>query len=111
MFKQLNNDATPANSMIDLVFVVDNAIKFHDENLKANGSHYSALRWLGPYYVSRVQNDLAAACFYNTLVPLRLDDETSVLVKYGVMSEEALIRDLYDWDYLYVSGRLHKVNI
>jgi len=95
--------------MIDFVFVVDNSIKFHDENLKLNSSHYSFVKYVGPYYLTRIQNDFASACFYNTLVPLRIEETNSVvLMKYGVMSEEALIRDLYDWDYLYVSGRLHK---
>lgn len=99
--------------MIDFVFVLDNSIKFHDENLKQNSSHYSFLKYAGPYYLTRVQNDFSAACFYNTLVPLSLplDDkegDRTLLIKYGMISEEALIRDLYDWDYLYISGRLHK---
>jgi translocator assembly and maintenance protein 41 len=45
---------------------------------------------------------------YNTLVNLNLEDNVTCLMKYGVISEEALIRDLFDWQYLYVSGRLHK---
>jgi translocator assembly and maintenance protein 41 len=94
--------------MVDFVFVVDNSIKFHDENLKINSSHYSSLKHLGPYYLTRIQNDISSGCYYNTLVQLDLDDKSRVLMKYGVMSEEALIRDLYDWDYLYVSGRLQK---
>lgn len=102
--------------MIDFVFVVDDSIRFHDENLKLNSSHYSFVKHSGPYYLARIQNDMPAACFYNTLVTLKLDADaakalqapSTVLMKYGVISEEALIRDLYDWDYLYVSGRLQK---
>lgn len=107
VFEQLNNKPN-SNSMIDFVFVVDDAVKFHDENLQMNASHYSMLKHLGPYYLSRIQNELGAACYYNTLVPLKLDDGKSCLIKYGVVSEDALIRDLFDWDYLYLSGRLQK---
>ena len=100
--------------MIDFVFVVDDSLKFHMENLKLNASHYSFLKHLGPYYLSRVQNDFAAGCYYNTLVPIKIDNDeilgsnNTQLIKYGVMSEEALVRDLFDWDYLYMSGRLQK---
>jgi translocator assembly and maintenance protein 41 len=107
VFKQLNN-ADASNSMIDFVFVVDDSIKFHDANLKLNSSHYSFLKYLGPYYLTRIQNDMPSACFYNTLVPLKLENNMSILIKYGVISEESIIRDLYDWDYLYLSGRLQK---
>jgi translocator assembly and maintenance protein 41 len=106
VFKQLENEKN-SKSMIDFVFVVDDSIKFHDENLKLNWSHYSFLKYTGPYYINRIQNDFASACYYNTLVSLKLDNE-AYLVKYGVVSQEALIRDLYDWDFLYLSGRLQK---
>lgn len=107
VFKQLENQTQNNKSMIDFVFVVDDSIKFHDENLRLNSSHYSFLKYLGPYYLNRIQNDFGAACYYNTLVPLKIDSE-NFLIKYGIVSEEALIQDLYDWDYLYLSGRLHK---
>ena len=107
VFEQLENKPKLASTMVDFVFVVDDSIRFHDENLTLNYSHYSALKHLGPYYLTRIQNDFGAACYYNTLVPLKIED-TTFLIKYGVISEEALIRDLYDWDYLYMSGRLHK---
>ena len=113
VFKQLNNDKPDAN-MIDFVFVVDDSLKFHMENLKLNASHYSFLKHLGPYYLSKIQNEFAAGCYYNTLVPVKVDNNEILgsnniqLIKYGVMSEEALVRDLFDWDYLYMSGRLQK---
>ena len=118
VFKQLDNEdpATvtssnsiePSKNMIDFVFVVDNSVQFHDKNLKQNWSHYSFLKYLGPYYVSKIQEEYGAACYYNTLVPLKLDDVQSHLIKYGVISEKDLIRDLFDWDHMYISGRLQK---
>jgi translocator assembly and maintenance protein 41 len=110
VFEQIENKINKKSTMIDFVFVVDDSIKFHDENLRQNPSHYSSLKYLGPYYINKIQNDFGAACYYNTLVKLRLDEPKNdeVLIKYGIISEEALIRDLFDWDYLYMSGRLHK---
>ena len=113
VFEQLNNvNTNQSQNMIDFVFVVDDSLKFHMENLKLNASHYSFLKHAGPYYLSKIQNEFGAACYYNTLVPVKDvddDDESRTqLIKYGVMSEEALVRDLFDWDYLYMSGRLQK---
>jgi translocator assembly and maintenance protein 41 len=62
VFDQLEN-SNKAKNMIDFVFVVDDPIKFHDANLRANPSHYSFMRYLGPYYLSRVQNNFGAACY------------------------------------------------
>ena len=112
VFKQLENEKASEN-MIDFVFVVDDSIKFHMENLKQNASHYSFLKHFGPFYLSKLQNEFGAACYYNTLVPMKLQMNNSneiktQLIKYGIISEEALIRDLFDWDYLYMSGRLQK---
>ena len=104
VFEQLNNNKKSDN-MVDFVFVVDDSIEFHSENIKLNSKHYSFLKWLGPRLVSRIQNDIGAACYYNTLVALQ--DEKQ-LIKYGVISEKALIRDLFDWDYLYIAVSLQK---
>jgi mitochondrial translocator assembly and maintenance protein 41 len=118
VFEQSNNPSKlsitqPMNkssqTMIDFVFVVDNVLNFHNENLKMNSNHYSFLKYIGPYYLSRLQNDLPAACYYNTLIPIKLEgDNQTQLIKYGIIGEDALIKDLYDWDYLYMSGRLQK---
>ena len=48
--------------------------------------------------------DVIFQVYFNTLV--RTSD--SYLIKYGVLSTEALITDLLDWSTLYVAGRLHK---
>lgn len=114
VFKQLNNNApasqlaAKSSNMIDFVFVVNDPVKFHTENLKENRSHYSFLKFVGASNISSFQEEVPAACYYNTLVPVRVDSGAEQLIKYGVISEKALVRDLYDWDYLYISGRLQK---
>lgn len=90
-------------NVIDFVFSVNNASKWHEENLAVNRSHYSALKFGGPAFVSKVQEEFGAGVYFNTLIPF--DDQ---VIKYGVISTDKLITDLLDWDTLYISGRLHK---
>jgi len=102
VFKQFENNPS-TSSIIDFVFVVDDAFKFHSENIEKNPSHYSFLKHLGPFYLTKIQNDIPAAVYYNTLV--KYDDS---LIKYGVISTDAFIKDLLDWEYFYTSGRMNK---
>lgn len=99
--KQLCNAST--NNMIDLVFCVDDPQKWHAANLKDNNAHYSGLKYLGPNFIAKFQDNSGAKVYFNTLVSL--DD---VLVKYGVVSTGNLITDLLEWSDLYIAGRLHK---
>lgn len=101
-FKQANNDS---NNMLDLIFVVRNANKWHAENLANNSKHYAQLlRLLGPKVITNMQEGLGAKIFYNTLVKT----SQGQLIKYGVISEVSLVEDLLDWNDLYLAGRLHK---
>ncbi|KAG1705838.1 Phosphatidate cytidylyltransferase, mitochondrial [Nymphon striatum] len=90
-------------NMIDLVFVVNNSLQWHTENMENNFSHYSALRYTGPKFLHRIQDHLGANIYYNTLVPV--DD---LIIKYGVINVENFVADLLDWQKLYTAGRLHK---
>ncbi|KAA0201719.1 hypothetical protein HAZT_HAZT008876 [Hyalella azteca] len=93
--------------MIDFIFVVEDPLVWHRENMHLNPRHYSSLRLLGPATIETVQCNWGAKIYYNTLVPTH-----EGLIKYGVISERDLICDLLDWETLYVAGRLHKpVNI
>jgi len=89
--------------MLDLIFAVENPTEWHKHNLQLNRRHYSLVRLGGATLISKVQEDLGAGVYYNTLVPFEKQ-----LVKYGVISTSKLIVDLLDWETLYVSGRLHK---
>lgn len=99
VFKQHGREM---GNMLDLVFVVDDPKCWHKENLARHSSHYSFLKYLGPSALSRVQRSCAAV-YYNTLVKVN-----GQLLKYGVTSRADLLKDLSEWEWLYLSGRLHK---
>ena len=101
VFQQTGQDTS--RNMLDFIMVVDDPHTWHTDNLKLNRSHYSFLSKLGPYYISRIQENYGAGIYFNTLVPFE-----NRLIKYGVISKSRLITDLLEWDTLYVSGRLHK---
>jgi hypothetical protein len=97
------------------------------ENLQRNAHHYSFLGNLGARAVAHVQNT-AAQVYFHPFVTLDVPKteaegaaerggggggtttETS-LVKYGVMSVDALKRDLDGWTSLYAAGRMQKVRV
>lgn len=90
--------------MIDLVFCVNDSLDWHRKNLQLNASHYSAVRLMGSSVISQIQTQFGAKVYCNTLIPL--DDGSTI--KYGVVTTSDLNRDLNDWTYLYLAGRLHK---
>jgi len=106
VFQQANHTKATSN-MIDMCLVVDKArlVEWHAENLELNPLDYSAMKRLGPEKISALQeSSFGAQIYFNTLVKT----SDSHLIKYGVISTEALINDLLDWRSLYVAGRLHK---
>ncbi|NWV42544.1 TAM41 protein, partial [Grantiella picta] len=90
------------NNMLDFVFAVDDAMTWHMTNLLKNRSHYSFLKFFGPKQITTIQK-YGAGIYYNTLVPCN-----GRMIKYGVISTDALIEDLFHWKTLYVAGRLQK---
>jgi len=100
VFNQEGNE----NKMIDLVFGVEDSENWHRENLQANPSDYSMLlRLLGAQKITHIQRETGAQVLYNVGVPF--GENT---LKYGVIEIEDLLKDLREWTYLYVAGRLHK---
>ena len=102
VFQQKGHEDVSKN-MLDFVFVVDDPVAWHKENIARNSGHYSMLKWLGPRYVARFQDLYGARIYFNTLVQCQ-----GRVMKYGVIKTASLINDLFDWETLYVSGRLHK---
>lgn len=96
--------------MVDLIFVIDGgtAQEWHAENLRMQPHHYARfLSSLGPGAISRVQS-WGPGLYFNPLVHLPTVCGDTLHAKYGVITFADLLRDLADWDSLYVAGRLHK---
>lgn len=105
VLKQQQDIQKSANqNQIDFILVVNNSFKFHEENLKLNPHHYSFLKYFGPSTIARIQQTRGARIYFNPYV--KLGSESNTLYKYGVISRKHLIRDLLDWETLYVAGRL-----
>ncbi|NXB26885.1 TAM41 protein, partial [Rhagologus leucostigma] len=103
VFRQAGASAEHGETnMLDFVFAVDDAVTWHMTNLLKNRSHYSFLKFFGPKKITTVQR-YGAGIYYNTLVPCN-----GRMIKYGVISTDALIEDLFHWKTLYVAGRLQK---
>ncbi|PNW77446.1 hypothetical protein CHLRE_10g436900v5 [Chlamydomonas reinhardtii] len=90
--------------VLDFVFAVQDAHKWHEENLKRNQEHYSWVGRLGSQAVCSLAEAVGVGVHFNTLVPL--DAQTTI--KYGVLESSSLERDLRHWTHLYIAGRMHK---
>lgn len=91
--------------LVDIIFVVDDPLKWHQENLNRNNQHYSAIRFLSnsAKKVVKLQENYGGRIYYNPYVNI-----ANLPIKYGVIKTEHLIEDLIMWSQLYVAGRLHK---
>ncbi|KAM9592338.1 phosphatidate cytidylyltransferase, mitochondrial isoform 1-T1 [Trichechus inunguis] len=103
VYRQAGPNANQKNPMLDLVFTVDDPVRWHSKNLKKNWSHYSFLKVLGPRIITTIQNNFGAGVYYNPLI--KCDGR---LIKYGVISTSILVEDLLTWNNLYIAGRLQK---
>ncbi len=88
---------------IDLLFGVTHVEHWHSLNMRQNPSHYSAISSLGEWAVSSIQQKFGAGVYYNPYVKIN-----GVDIKYGVISMDKLLRDMKDWESLYIAGRMHK---
>jgi translocator assembly and maintenance protein 41 len=94
-------------NQIDLVLAVNNSNRFHEENLKMNPYHYSFLRHFGVSTITRMQETRGARIYFNPYV--KFNNDLNTVYKYGIISRKHLIRDLLDWETLYVAGRLQVI--
>ncbi|KAF2493356.1 mitochondrial import protein mmp37 [Lophium mytilinum] len=89
--------------MIDFIFATKFTEHFHSLNLMRHRDHYSFLGSFGSSVVSHVQDSYGAGAYFNPYITVN-----GTLIKYGVVNFSTLLRDLTDWDTLYLAGRLHK---
>ncbi|OAK96210.1 mitochondrial import protein mmp37 [Phaeosphaeriaceae sp. SRC1lsM3a] len=89
--------------MIDFVLVPRFSQHFHSLNLRNHRDHYSFLGSLGSGVVSHVQDRYGAGVYFNPYITV-----DGTMIKYAVVNFQTLLRDLTEWDTLYLAGRLHK---
>ncbi|XP_012564290.2 phosphatidate cytidylyltransferase, mitochondrial [Hydra vulgaris] len=102
VFKQ-NGHTSVKNNMIDFIFVVENSLLWHQQNLLKYPHHYSFVRYFGTNFVSFLNKNYGAKVYFNTLIEF---DKS--LIKYGVIEIKDFVKDLLEWNTLYIAGRLHK---
>ncbi|KAM0789944.1 hypothetical protein ACM66B_006784 [Microbotryomycetes sp. NB124-2] len=91
--------------LLDFVFAVSHPSHWHAVNMQQHPDHYSMpMRLLGSDAVAWMQErGLGAGVWFNVEV-----DVNGKTIKYGVISIDALCRDMLDWETLYISGRTQK---
>ena len=101
IFNQKDNVCS--KNMLDFVFVLEDALQWHEQNLQRHPSHYSFVKSLGVNAVVYLQDRYGAGLYYNTLVPME-----GRTIKYGTVNRKNFLVDLNEWVWLYLAGRLHK---
>ena len=85
--------------MIDILLVVDDALKFHERNMAKNYSHYSYFAKRLPVQATAHVSGAGAKLYFNPLIPLNSFSDVTATddlrrIKYGVISEDNAIEDL-----------------
>ncbi len=105
-----SDDTSSAPPMVDVIFVVNDAVSWHTQNMQLHPEHYSSFAKLGASAVAWLQG-LPAGLYFNTSVPLPTTgggSQSKQLLKYGVITTADFLHDLSCWRSVYVAGRLHK---
>ena len=89
--------------MVDFIFGVTHPEHWHALNIRQNRHHYSSLANFGSGTVATIQESFGAGLYYNPDVTIQ-----GRRVKYGVVGIEDLLKDLTDWNTLYIAGRMQK---
>ncbi|CDW81185.1 UNKNOWN [Stylonychia lemnae] len=104
------------DQVIDMILIVDDTYKFHEENMNTdNHSHYSFYTKRLPVGVTNAINNGGSCIYFNPLIPIKTfknqyDPSAKDLrkIKYGVISTENAVNDLISWNAFAFAGRLQK---
>ncbi|KAI9315808.1 mitochondrial matrix Mmp37-domain-containing protein [Zopfochytrium polystomum] len=100
---ETGSGAAKSPPMVDLIFGVTHPYHWHSLNMRQHRDHYSFLASAGSKTVALVQDKYGAGLYYNTHVVI-----DGIKIKYGVISMERLLKDLTEWETLYIAGRMQK---
>lgn len=95
-------------SMLDLIFIVDDAKKFHYYNLIENKSHYNLFSKIFGYSFPSLMNIIEPSIYFNHSVVLRKSENDLQKCKYGIISLNTLNKDLIIGNNFFTLGRLQK---
>lgn len=91
--------------MVDCILGVSDPKQWHTENLKMNSDHYAS--WMihlgGAKLITEVADEIGVGVHFNPFVFWK-----GKMFKYGVVRMDDLVRDVLNWEKLYLSGRLQK---
>lgn len=107
VFEQASYHKKKTRPQIDLIYVVDNARDFHEQNLKQHNLHYSGIKYLGGLCTILAVQSFGAGVYFNPYVMMNTTG-SPVIVKYGITTVELCLKDLVEWSNFYVAGRLQK---
>lgn len=101
IFKQIGNDTE--KSMIDTIFIVDDAKNWHKENKKRNPNDYSlsASIVLGNINFEKIAG--LTGVTYQTNIPFE-----GHKFKYGIIGERAFLTQMETWNKFFLPGRFQK---
>jgi len=105
VFKQKGYENEKKKPLVDYVFAVDDPLEWHRINFEQFQQHYSGLGKMShsSKILSAIQEGYGAKIYYNTFVEIE-----NMKIKYGVISTQNLKNDLYNWETLYIAGRMQK---
>ena len=106
IFKQHNRSI---GNMVDIIIAVENSREWHYQNLHRNPKDYAFLpRYLlNSNQISCIQQKFGGRMWFNPLVSIN-NNGHDLILKYGVVSLQDMLRDLQDWETFYLAGRLQK---
>jgi len=101
IFKQDRKESTVP--VIDVIFIVEDMVKWHQENMLMHPNDYS---FLGKLHIR--QSNFVTLKGKNRITYFSGIQDNTRYFKYGVMEVKDFLNDLDSWEHLFVAGRFHK---